>query len=118
MERVCFKLQVRPERVEDYKRAHAAVWPEMLAALRDAGWGNYSIFIDADGLVIGYFETDSLDRAQARMAATEVNARWQQASQGMFLDLEVPADQGFVVLEEVFNLDAQLEQSGLGADHA
>ncbi|MDR3107488.1 MAG: L-rhamnose mutarotase [Bifidobacteriaceae bacterium] len=115
MERVCFKLQVRPERIEDYKRSHAAVWPDMLAALRRAGWANYSIFMDANGLVIGYFETDSLDRARAAMAATAVNVRWQEAMSGMFLDLEIPADEGFVVLEEVFNLDTQLADHSLTA---
>ncbi|MDR3107292.1 MAG: L-rhamnose mutarotase, partial [Bifidobacteriaceae bacterium] len=55
---MCFKPQARPERVDDYKRSHAAVWPDMLVALRQAGWDNYSIFMDANGLVIGYFETD------------------------------------------------------------
>ena len=36
MERVCFQLQVRPDRLEEYKARHAAVWPEMLHALADA----------------------------------------------------------------------------------
>jgi len=40
MERVCFLLQVRPERLDDYKREHTAVWPAMLAALRETGWQN------------------------------------------------------------------------------
>ena len=34
-ERVCFQLQVDPERLDDYRERHAAVWPEMLA--RDRG---------------------------------------------------------------------------------
>ncbi|MGC1211660.1 MAG: L-rhamnose mutarotase [Micromonospora sp.] len=37
MPRVCFTLQVDPFRLEEYRARHAAVWPEMLAALRDAG---------------------------------------------------------------------------------
>ena len=44
MERVCFLLQVRPERIEEYKERHRAVWPEMQAALRETGWTNYSLF--------------------------------------------------------------------------
>jgi L-rhamnose mutarotase len=31
--RVCFRLQLKPDRLEDYKQRHAHVWPEMLAAL-------------------------------------------------------------------------------------
>ena len=34
MARYCFQLQVRPERLAEYRERHRAVWPEMLAALR------------------------------------------------------------------------------------
>ena len=58
MERVCFLARVRPERMDEYSERHKEVWPEMLAALRAAGWGNYSIFLAEDGLLVGYLETD------------------------------------------------------------
>ena len=48
MERVCFLARVRPERNDEYRARHKDVWPGMLAALRAAGWGNYSFFV-ADG---------------------------------------------------------------------
>jgi L-rhamnose mutarotase len=54
--RYCFCLQVRPERLAEYRERHRAVWPEMLAALRDTGWRNYSLFVRDDGLLIGYLE--------------------------------------------------------------
>ena len=77
MERVCFELRVRADRLDEYRERHTAVWPEMLAALRDAGWRNYSLFLRGDGLLIGYLETEDFERAQRAMGATEVNARWQ-----------------------------------------
>jgi L-rhamnose mutarotase len=40
-ERVCFELRVRADRLDEYRERHRAVWPEMLAALREAGWGNW-----------------------------------------------------------------------------
>lgn len=113
MERVCFQLQVKPDRLDEYVRRHAQVWPEMLTALRDTGWGNYSLFLRPDGLLIGYFETDSLDAARAGMAATEVNDRWQAEMGEFFVDLDLPPDQGFLRLVEVFNLDQQLDTAGL-----
>lgn len=59
--------------------------------------------------MIGYVETPSLERAQAAMAATEVNARWQVEMAGFFVDLDgAQPDTGFVRLTEVFNLDDQL----------
>jgi L-rhamnose mutarotase len=113
MPRVCFQLQVKPERMDEYVQRHAAVWPEMLAALRDTDWRNYSIFLRRDGLLIGYFETDDLAAAQAGMAATAVNARWQAEMADFFVDLDVPPDEGFVQLTEIFNLDDQLHAAAL-----
>ena len=111
--RVCFQLQVRPERLAEYVERHAAVWSEMLTALRDTGWRNYSLFLRADGLLIGYFETDDLPAALAGMNATAVNVRWQAEMKDFFVDLDVPPDQGFVQLDEIFNLEDQLTAGGL-----
>ena len=47
--RYCFELQVKPDRIEEYKERHAAVWPEMLRALKASGWHNYSLFMRPDG---------------------------------------------------------------------
>jgi L-rhamnose mutarotase len=117
--RVCFRSSVQPELLEEYRRRHAAVWPEMLAALKDAGWNNYSLFLDDDGLLIGYLECDDFDAVRARMALTDVNARWQAEMATLFRDSDVPPDEGFRVLDEVFNLDGQLAAAaGSNADAA
>ncbi|WP_244930957.1 L-rhamnose mutarotase [Nocardioides sp. W7] len=109
MQRVCFQLQVRPDRMAEYRQRHAAVWPDMLAALHETGWHNYSLFLRDDGLLIGYVETPDLAAAQAGMAATEVNARWQAEMAEFFVDLDGAApDTGFVQLQEVFHLEDQL----------
>lgn len=107
MKRVGFILKVKADRIEEYKEHHKAVWPEMLEALREAGWHNYSLFMRDDGLLFGYFETpESLAAAQAAMANREVNTRWQNMMSSFF---EIPEgahpDQMFVELEEVFHLD-------------
>jgi L-rhamnose mutarotase len=111
MPRYCFQLQVRPDRIDEYVDRHRAVWPEMLDALHRSGWLNYSLFLREDGLLIGYVEADDLGAAQAAMAATEVNARWQADMAPFFVDLEGAPDRGFVLLREVFNLDDQLAES-------
>ena len=108
MPRYCFQLQVRPERLAEYRERHRAVWPEMLAALRDTGWRNYSLFLRADGLLIGYVESDDLAASQAAMAATAVNARWQAEMAPFFVDLDGRPDEGFLLLDEVFHLEDQL----------
>jgi L-rhamnose mutarotase len=109
MQRVCFQLQVKPDRIEEYKRRHAAVWPDMLQALHETGWHNYSIFLRPDGLLIGYLETPSLEEARAGMAAREVNDRWQGEMSEFFVDLgDAAPDEGFLQLEEIFHLEDQL----------
>lgn len=106
MERVCFLLKVRRNRLREYTRRHQAVWPEMLDALRKTGWHNYSLFLRDDGLLIGYFETPNLRRALDGMAGLEVNERWQKEMAPYFesLDGRRP-DEGIIPIPMVFHLD-------------
>ena len=109
MQRVCFQLQVKADRLEEYKQRHRAVWPEMLEALKATGWHNYSLFLREDGLLIGYFETPSLQAAIDGMAATQVNERWQTEMSPFFVDLgDRTPDTGFLQLDEVFHLEDQM----------
>lgn len=104
--RICFELQVKKDRIDEYKARHRAVWPEMLDALRQTGWANYSLFLRDDGLLIGYLETADFDHALAGMALREVNDRWQAEMKGFFEDAQQrPADRQLKLLEEVFHLD-------------
>ena len=105
MERVCFLLRVRPERLDEYRERHRAVWPEMLDALREAGWRNYSLFLRDDGLLVGYLETEDFEAAQRgdggdrrqRALAGRDGARSSSCRRRA-------ADTGFARLEEVFHL--------------
>ena len=108
MERICFQLQVKPDRVPEYRERHTAVWPDMVAALKASGWHNYSLFLREDGLLIGYLESEDFPAAQRAMAATEVNARWQTEMSEFFVELEGRPDEGFLRLTEVFHLEDQL----------
>jgi L-rhamnose mutarotase len=104
MQRIGFVMRLLPGAEAEYRRRHAAVWPEMLAELRAAGARNYSIFLNGDDL-FGYLEVDDLDRFQAHLGASDVNARW-QASMGVLIDpLTDPATGFHRQLHEVFHLD-------------
>jgi L-rhamnose mutarotase len=112
MARYCFQLQIRPELLDEYRERHRAVWPDMLAALRETGWRNYSIFARPDGLLIGYVEADDLDAAQRAMAGTAVNARWQAGMSRFFVGLDGRGpDESFLLLDEIFHLEDQLGSS-------
>lgn len=107
--RVCFQLQVKPERIAEYVERHRAVWPTMLRAIEASGRSNYSLFLREDGLLIGYYETDD-DAASARSLAEDPDtAEWEADAAGFFEALPGSRpDQGAPQLPEVFHLEDQL----------
>ena len=106
MQRVAFLLKVKPDRIEEYKARHREVWSEMLDALRETGWRNYSLFLRPDGLLFGYLETEDFEKALAGMSQRDVNARWQTQMAPFFEELDHKhPDEQLVRLEEVFHLD-------------
>jgi L-rhamnose mutarotase len=106
MARYCFLLHVNPDLLDEYRERHRAVWPDMLDALRESGWRNYSIFLRPDGLLVGYVEADDLGAAQRAMAATEVNARWQAEMSRFMIGIDGgPPDESLELLDEAFHLD-------------
>ncbi|MCI9889854.1 L-rhamnose mutarotase [Micrococcales bacterium 31B] len=107
--RTLFSFRVRPDLLDEYERDHAAVWPEMLAALAESGWRNYSLFSRGDGEIIGYFESDDPDHAQRAMNALDVNTRWQAAMERYF-DGRGPAA-SLNALAPIFHLETQLDQA-------
>lgn len=109
LQRVCFTLRVKPERLGEYQERHMAVWPEMLHALAETGWTNYSLFLGRDGLLVGYLETEDFGAARAAMRELGVNSRWQAEMAPFFEGTGgAVADDALHVLPEVFNLESQL----------
>jgi L-rhamnose mutarotase len=77
MRRYGMVLGVRPEKLDEYKRLHAAVWPEIIRLLEQANVTNYTIF-QKDELLFGYFEYRGSDLAAdfARMNAQPIVKQW------------------------------------------
>jgi L-rhamnose mutarotase len=105
VQRICFKLRVRPDKLAEYEAQHSAVWPEMLDALRAAGWKNYSLFLGDDGDLIGYLECENFEIARSEMEQTDVNARWQLEMAPLFEGPTLPPDAAIKPLREVFHLE-------------
>ncbi|MCP2635874.1 L-rhamnose mutarotase [Microbacterium sp. HD4P20] len=115
--RVCFELQVKPELLDEYIARHTPVWPEMLAEIAAAGRRNYSLFLGDDGRLIGYYETDDDEAAQAYLAASPVAARWEAEMGRFFVGLEGRPDQAATPFTEIFHLDDQLTAAAARAPH-
>jgi L-rhamnose mutarotase len=105
MERIGFAMRLLPGAEAEYRRRHAAVWPDMLAELKAAGARNYSIFLHGDDL-FGYLEVDDLRRFQDYLARSDVNARWQAEMGSSLIDPLTDPETGFHRrLDEVFHLE-------------
>lgn len=104
MERYCFTFELKPGAEAEYKRRHDEIWPEMLAALKESGIHNYTLF-RRGLLVIGYAECEpTAKEAFARMGATDVDARWSRWFEDV-IARRVEADGAAMVAEEVWHLD-------------
>jgi L-rhamnose mutarotase len=96
-------MRVLPGQEAEYRRRHAAVWPDMLDALRAAGAHDYSIFIRGSDL-FAYLVVDDFEAFRASMAASPVNARWQADMASLIDPLTDPATGFHQRLDEVFHL--------------
>jgi len=100
-------IGIRPEKLEEYKRYHARVWPEILAKITECNIRNYSIF-HKDGLLFAYFEyvgTD-FDADMAKMAADPKTQEWWAIMKPMQSPLPTRGDgEWWAEMEEAFHLD-------------
>ena len=105
-------MHVKPHLLDEYVRRHAAVWPEMLAAIQESGRSNYSLFLRPDGQLIGYFEVESLHASERALAENAVTALWESEMSDFFVASDGRADQNLQRLTEIFNLEDQLRAIG------
>lgn len=77
MKRYGMVVKVRPEKLEEYKRLHAKVWPAVLKTISECHIRNYSIY-HHDGYLFSYFEYHGVDfdADMAKMAADPVTQEW------------------------------------------
>jgi L-rhamnose mutarotase len=100
-------LRVRPESFEEYRRAHSAVWPEVLATLTDNGIRNFSIF-HHEGWLFSYFEYGGTDYSAAaqRIAADPATQRWWALMERLQIPLPTrAAGEWWAQMQEVFHHD-------------
>ena len=109
MERMAQVVRVKPEVIEEYKRIHAAVWPEILALISACNITNYTIFLrEPENLLFAYWEYTGTDFAtdMARMRADARMQDWWRITDPMQLPLETAAEgEWWVRMEPVFHHD-------------
>ncbi len=107
MQRYGMVIRVKPGKLEEYKRLHAAAWPGVLAMIAACNIRNYSIY-HKDGWLFSYFEYVGTDFAadMARMAADPTTQKWWAVCMPCQEPLTTRAEgEWWADMEEVFHLD-------------
>ncbi len=98
---MAFRMNVRPGAEAEYLRRHDEIWPEMVEALRKAGFRRYSIHRDGTTL-FAFFESENVRATLAAIVADPANARWAAMMSDILL-AETDPKTGFVpALPEMF----------------
>ena len=100
-------IRVKPDKLEEYKRYHANVWPEVLSMIHECNMRNYSTY-HKDGYLFAYFEYigDDFDADMAKMAADPKTLEWWDICKPMQEPLETRAEgEWWANMEEVFHTD-------------
>ena len=105
MKRFGVMIGLRPEHYGEYKRLHAAVWPEVLTMIESCNVRNYTIF-HHDGMLFGSYEYHGTDHAadMAKMAANPATQRWWALTVPMQRQIEdTPKGEWWMPMEELFH---------------
>jgi L-rhamnose mutarotase len=107
MKRYGSVIGLHPEKLEEYKKLHAAVWPSVLEKINDCNIRNYSIYYK-DGLLFSYYEYigNNYEADMARMAADPETQRWWEICEPCQKPLETRKDgEWWAGMEEFFHVD-------------
>jgi L-rhamnose mutarotase len=103
MKRIGFKMQLYPGKVQEYKKRHDEIWPELTVLLKDTGISDYSIFLDET--TNSLFATLKVEREELmdQLPAHPVMKKWWAYMKDL---MESNADSSpvSVPLQEVFYL--------------
>ena len=109
MKRMGQVIKVKQDAIAEYKRVHAAVWPEVLSRISACNIRNYTIFLrEPENLLFAYFEYHGTDfnADMAKMAGDEVTQRWWAICSPMQEVLETcEAGEHWAPMENVFHHD-------------
>ena len=76
MESHAFRMQLKPGTVEEYRRRHDEIWPELAELISAAGIYDYSIFLDEGSLSLFAVFKLRPDNRRSELAGHPLMRRW------------------------------------------
>jgi L-rhamnose mutarotase len=109
MQRFAMTLLLKPEAEAEYRRLHAAVWPDVLQTIHSCDIRNYSIFLH-DGVLFGYLEyvENDFDLDMQKMADDPKTQQWCAITKPMQEALETHKPGAWRVRMDAWNAAAFL----------
>lgn len=106
MRRIGRLMRVRDGKLEEYRRLHRAVWPEVLEALRRANIRNYTIYC-RDGLLFSTMDYVGSDYSsdRGRLLAGPAMVRWNELTGPCLEPADGPGGEPWPTMEELFHMD-------------
>jgi L-rhamnose mutarotase len=112
MKRCGMVIGLKQDRIEQYKKLHAAVWPQVLNMIAECNIRNYSIYLrqlpDGNYYLFSYFEYVGADFTadMAKMAADPTTQKWWDVCMPCQQPLsDRPDGQWWASMDEVFHWD-------------
>ena len=104
MLRNAWTMQLKPGCEAEYKKRHDEIWPELSAALKEAGISDYSIFLEADtGRLFAVQKLTESNTAEALKQHPVVRKWWDYMAD--LMDTHPDHEPVCLPLDEVFRLD-------------
>jgi L-rhamnose mutarotase len=104
MQRIAFKMRLKPGVIEEYKRRHDEVWPELAALLKESGIGDYSIFFEEETNSLFAVQKQAGASSSQDLGTTEIVRRWWDYMADI-MDTNLDHSPVSIPLREVFHLD-------------
>ncbi len=104
MAKLAFKMKLKPDRREEYKRRHAAIWPELIKLLHDTGVRDYSIFLDKETDILFAVQEQEGESSSQDLGDNPIVQKW-WAYMADIMETNTDKSPVSVPLEEVFHMD-------------
>jgi L-rhamnose mutarotase len=105
MIRNAFKMKLKSGNVEEYKKRHDAIWPELVAALRKAGISDYSIYYDPETQILLAFQKLTDDNTSGTLPQNPVVRKWWDYMNDGIMEYSEKNEPVSIPLTEVFHMD-------------
>jgi L-rhamnose mutarotase len=104
MKRAAFTMKLKPGNVEEYKRRHDEIWPELSQALTKAGISDYSIFLDENTLTLFAVQKLSDKNTSEALPGLPIMKKWWDFMADI-MDTNPDHSPVSLPLKEVFHMD-------------